>query len=63
MFLIGLVFCFVSFPLFSMTQVDSGVFAIDYGKSANDEILVLLNSGLVLKAPTSKSDILVNDVI
>lgn len=45
----GLLFCFLSLPLFAATKITTQIYDIDYGKDAQDEILVLLTSGHVAK--------------
>ena len=45
----GLLFCFLSLPLFAGTQLTTQIHDIDYGKTSQDEILVFLTSGHVVK--------------
>ncbi|WPU66911.1 protein-glutamine glutaminase family protein [Peredibacter starrii] len=45
----GLLFCFLSLPLFAGTQLTTQIYDIDYGKTAQDEILIFLTSGNVVK--------------
>ena len=45
----GLLFCFLSLPLFAGTQLTTQIHDIDYGKTVQDEILVFLTSGHVVK--------------
>lgn len=53
----GLMFCFLSLPLFAYTEMKTKIVDIDYGKKADDEVLVFLSSGHVAKLRES------NDVV
>lgn len=45
----GLMFCLLSLPLFAATEITTQIHDIDYGTKENDEVLVFLSSGQVVK--------------
>lgn len=45
----GLLISFLSLPLFAATQLTTQIYDIDYGKNAQEEVLVFLTSGHVVK--------------
>ncbi len=56
MLFFGLLIAFLSFSSHALKEVVSGIHEIDYGKELNDDDLILLENGHVIKISQSKRD-------
>ena len=59
MYIFGLVIWLVCLPLQAMTQIASHIYDIDHGKE-NEETLIFLDTGQVVKLADNKSEILID---
>ena len=55
MFMIGLIVSLLYLPTFAVTHIQSSIFDLDHAKQDQDETLILLNTGKVLRIPKGSS--------
>ena len=55
MFMIGLIISLLYLPTFAVTHIQSSIFDIDHANQDQDETLILLNTGKVLRIPKGSS--------